>query len=349
MGFIEGDRRRPIEDDKRRWKSGMQTEIPEFHGSLKPEEFHDWLATVEEILEFKGVPEDKRVPLVAIGLRDRATTWWQQRLMYQRLQNLRQGTQMVDEYTIEFFQLIIWNEVHETEDQLVARYIGGLQRLMYQRLQNLRQGTQMVDEYTIEFFQLIIWNEVHETEDQLVARYIGGLQRLMYQRLQNLRQGTQMVDEYTIEFFQLIIWNEVHETEDQLVARYIGGLQYMRLKTNWWRGILEGCGYRFKTLSICLTHPVSRQYIKGLYKLRSSPDAITIWGIPLVWGAVVVRVVLEVVVVVGHRQSECRNTAGKKTFFVDKEEGEEEDVEEAEDLAFDSKEVVDEEVVTGDR
>ncbi|XP_031387122.1 uncharacterized protein LOC116200417 [Punica granatum] len=49
-----------------------------------------------------------------------------QRLMYQQLQNLRQETRTVDEYTTEFFQLIVRNEVHETEDQLVARYIGGL-------------------------------------------------------------------------------------------------------------------------------------------------------------------------------------------------------------------------------
>ncbi|PKI59629.1 hypothetical protein CRG98_019966 [Punica granatum] len=46
---------------------------------------------------------------------------------------------------------------------------------------------------------------------------------------------------------------------------------------------------------------------------------------------------------VGHRQSECRKTAGKKTFFVDMEEGKDEDVEEAEYLEFDSEEVVDEE------
>ena len=43
----------------------MRTEISEFRGTLKPEEFMDWLATVEEILEFKGVPEGQRVPLVA--------------------------------------------------------------------------------------------------------------------------------------------------------------------------------------------------------------------------------------------------------------------------------------------
>ncbi|PKI48159.1 hypothetical protein CRG98_031424 [Punica granatum] len=51
---------------------------------------------------------------------------------------------------------------------------------------------------------------------------------------------------------------------------------------------------------------------------------------------------------VGHRQSECRKTAGQKTFFVDTEEGEDEDVGEAEYPEFDSEEVVEEEVATGD-
>ena len=56
----------------------MQTKIPKFHDSLQPEEFLDWLATVEEILEFKGVPANKCVPFVAKRLRGRATAWWQQ-------------------------------------------------------------------------------------------------------------------------------------------------------------------------------------------------------------------------------------------------------------------------------
>ena len=65
-------------EDRRWWETGMRTEILEFHGSLQPKEFLDWLATVEEILEFKGVPENKCVPLVATRLRGRATAWWQQ-------------------------------------------------------------------------------------------------------------------------------------------------------------------------------------------------------------------------------------------------------------------------------
>ena len=51
----------------------MRTEILEFHGGLQPEDFLDWLATVEEIFEFKGVLEDKHVPLLATRLSGRAT------------------------------------------------------------------------------------------------------------------------------------------------------------------------------------------------------------------------------------------------------------------------------------
>ena len=35
-----------VEEDHRHWETGMRTEIPEFHGSLQPKEFLDWLATI---------------------------------------------------------------------------------------------------------------------------------------------------------------------------------------------------------------------------------------------------------------------------------------------------------------
>ena len=53
----------------------MHTEVPKFYGSLQPEEFIDWLCTTKEVMEFKGVPEDIKVPLVATRLRGRAGTW----------------------------------------------------------------------------------------------------------------------------------------------------------------------------------------------------------------------------------------------------------------------------------
>nr|KAJ0225478.1 hypothetical protein LSAT_V11C100042380 [Lactuca sativa] len=122
--------RRPRRDhrgDNRRWEAGMRIDIPEFDGvSLNPEGFIDWLATVEEVFEFKEVPENKRVSLIATRIRGRASAWWQQlKLTRDRLEKSK-GAKSVDDYTTEFYQLIARNDIQETEEQLVARYLGGL-------------------------------------------------------------------------------------------------------------------------------------------------------------------------------------------------------------------------------
>jgi hypothetical protein len=53
-----------VQAQANRWESGFKLNIPEFNGGLQPEEFLDWIAAVEEVLDFKGVPEDRRVSLV---------------------------------------------------------------------------------------------------------------------------------------------------------------------------------------------------------------------------------------------------------------------------------------------
>eukprot|EP00268_Persea_americana_P043098 TRINITY_DN43212_c0_g1_i5.p1 TRINITY_DN43212_c0_g1~~TRINITY_DN43212_c0_g1_i5.p1 ORF type:complete len:723 (-),score=103.29 TRINITY_DN43212_c0_g1_i5:2428-4533(-) len=72
--------------------------------------------------------------------------------MYQRFQNLRQGAKTVDEYTTEFYQLMACNDLSETDDQLVSRYIGGLQ-------------TQYQD--TLNMFDLYSVSDAHHKDMQL--------------------------------------------------------------------------------------------------------------------------------------------------------------------------------------
>ncbi|XP_031398443.1 uncharacterized protein LOC116209007 [Punica granatum] len=161
--------RGPIEEDRQRWETGIRTDIPEFQGGLQPEEFLNWLATVEEVLEFKGVPETKRVQLVATRLRGRASAWWQK----VKLTRSRMGKPKITS----------WEKMKKKMRATFLSY--NFQRIMYQRLQNLRQGSRSVDDYTNEFYQLVARNELQETEDQLVARYIGGL-RVQLQDTVNL-------------------------------------------------------------------------------------------------------------------------------------------------------------------
>jgi hypothetical protein len=42
---------------------------------MQPDEFLDWVAAVEEILDFKRVPEDRRVSLVATKFQSKAAAW----------------------------------------------------------------------------------------------------------------------------------------------------------------------------------------------------------------------------------------------------------------------------------
>jgi hypothetical protein len=52
------------------WVDGFKLNIPEFQGDLQPEELVDQVAAVGEVLNFKEVPEDRRVSLVATKLID---------------------------------------------------------------------------------------------------------------------------------------------------------------------------------------------------------------------------------------------------------------------------------------
>ena len=58
------------------WERSFRVDIPEFHGGLRGDELIDWLVSVEEIMEFKQVPFDRRVSLVAMRFRGHAATWW---------------------------------------------------------------------------------------------------------------------------------------------------------------------------------------------------------------------------------------------------------------------------------
>ncbi|KAK6933370.1 Zinc finger, CCHC-type [Dillenia turbinata] len=66
----------------------VKVDIPEFEGKLEPDEFLDWLRTVERVFEFKDHPEDHK--------------------------------------TIEFELLLLKCDVVEPEEQTIARYLGGL-------------------------------------------------------------------------------------------------------------------------------------------------------------------------------------------------------------------------------
>ena len=148
-------------EDGNRWTSGIKMEIPEFHGGSQPEDLLDWFVAVDEFLEFKDVPANKQVPYVTTRFRGHAASWWNQlkisrtrrgkekivswdklkkhlrktfipynfeRLLFQKFHNIRQDTRSVDDYANEFYQMLTRVDIHDSEDQLVARFVAGLRQ-----------------------------------------------------------------------------------------------------------------------------------------------------------------------------------------------------------------------------
>lgn len=124
---------------------------------------------MEEVLEFKNVPTDRHVPLVATHFCGRAAAWWYQ-LKSSRSHRGKPKIETWEKFT-----------KHLKSEFLPFNYT----RTLYQKLQNLRQGTRSIDAYTDEFYQLLARIDLNESDEQLISRYIGGL-RVPFQDILNM-------------------------------------------------------------------------------------------------------------------------------------------------------------------
>ncbi|GJY44978.1 putative CCCH-type zinc finger family protein [Tanacetum coccineum] len=104
---------------------GLKIEIPEFTGKVHPDDFNDWLSTVERVFDVRDIPDKLKVKLVAIKLRQHASLWWdhvnKRRRIKGKLKNMT-----VEEVINEFDKLRMRCDVVEEEEQVVARFLESL-------------------------------------------------------------------------------------------------------------------------------------------------------------------------------------------------------------------------------
>ena len=84
--------------------------IPDFEGRNHPDEFIDWLNTVERVFEYNDVHDQQKVKLVAVKLKKYASLWWE----HLKKQRVRDGKtkictweKMKKELRRKFYQTII--------------------------------------------------------------------------------------------------------------------------------------------------------------------------------------------------------------------------------------------------
>ena len=54
----------------------FKVNIPEFEGKLDPDDFLEWIQMVERVFEYKEIPDEQKVKVIALKLRKYASLWW---------------------------------------------------------------------------------------------------------------------------------------------------------------------------------------------------------------------------------------------------------------------------------
>ncbi|XP_020698415.2 uncharacterized protein LOC110111061 [Dendrobium catenatum] len=146
----------------------VKLDIPYFDGKLHIEDYLDWERSVETFFEYMEIEPEKQVKYVACRLKGGASAWWLQllqtrrrerrgavrswvrikqllrghflptdyeQMLYVQYQHCSQGHRSVNEYTEEFYRLSARNNLNESTNQLVARYVGGLKDAIQEKLE----------------------------------------------------------------------------------------------------------------------------------------------------------------------------------------------------------------------
>ncbi|MFS8026125.1 putative retrotransposon gag domain-containing protein [Helianthus anomalus] len=134
--------------------------MPEYEGKLDPDEFVDWIQTVERVFDYKQIEEDQKVKIVALKLRKYASTWWSNVC----LKRERRGKEKIRSWA-------------KMKDKLKQKFLPShyIQAGLLQ-LQSLKQGTGTVEDYSREFEFLLMKRDIPEDDPQTLVRYLGGLE-----------------------------------------------------------------------------------------------------------------------------------------------------------------------------
>jgi len=135
--------------------------MPKFEGGSDPEAYFTWELKVDKIFRLHNYTEEKKLAMTSLEFDGYALIWWEQLLrdreedgeppittweemkhemrirfvpkhyrldLFDKLQNLKQGSFSVEEYYKEMEKAMIRVNVYEDEEQTIARFMAGLHR-----------------------------------------------------------------------------------------------------------------------------------------------------------------------------------------------------------------------------
>ncbi|XP_021737357.1 uncharacterized protein LOC110703884 [Chenopodium quinoa] len=131
----------------------------DFEGGVHPDEFIEWLHTVERVFDFKDIPDERKVKSVTIKFKKHASIWWE---------NLRRQREREGRSTI-----CTWDKMKR---ELKRKFLPSHYRQdMFLKFHHLEQGNKSVAEYVAEFEDLSMKCDNSEPEEQTIARFLTSL------------------------------------------------------------------------------------------------------------------------------------------------------------------------------
>ena len=118
----------------------IKVDIPNFEGKLQPDDFVDWLQTVERVFEYKEIREERKVKIIALKLKKHASMWWE---------NLKKRRERENKSKIK-----TWEKMRR---ELTRKFLpSSYYQDTFIQLHNFRQRNLTVEEYTKEFESLLM-------------------------------------------------------------------------------------------------------------------------------------------------------------------------------------------------
>lgn len=132
------------------WDINLKVDILEFEGHIKSDEFIDWINSIKWIFDYKEVPNDCKVKIVAIKLKKHASIWWEQQKIWQAYGGKP--------------KIRLWEKMKDLKKFLSKNYL----QETFLKL-HFSQEHRLVEEYMEEFDHLMMRHGISEPEEQTIA------------------------------------------------------------------------------------------------------------------------------------------------------------------------------------
>nr|GEW80356.1 RNA-directed DNA polymerase [Tanacetum cinerariifolium] len=120
--------------------ASMRVDIHVFEGRIQPDEFIDWIHTVERVFDYQEVRDDLKVKIVAIKLKKHAYVWWEQ-LKLKRAHENKPRIRTWEKMKRELQKKFLPDGIVEPEEQTIARYLRALRKDIYDEKEGRKSAT----------------------------------------------------------------------------------------------------------------------------------------------------------------------------------------------------------------